>query len=326
MTKYAYTRRGLMMAAPGLCMAGAAHAQQGTVTGTRVGVDADSPPIVMDELDAWVDKFGRPTASVMLNGQGPFRFMVDTGSTTTVVAQRHAVAIGAPIIGTAMVNGTTGTAEMPMVRIGILETGVVTKNNIRVAMLPDWGLAREDGILGADVFAGRRLRFNITAKSVKVEASRRASRTAPVANLKIRNGLLAEMNGRIGTVRTKFMLDTGAQHCIVNPKLAAELLKFYPRMRRYERARIIGVTGHLIEGTYLALPRIDLDKIVVDDAGAVAADAPIFTVWDLQDEPAMIVGVDVLSRLSEFSIDYGTKVFEARPLASLIARGGAMMG
>jgi predicted aspartyl protease len=330
MTTYMRTRRALMLALPGLCLAGGsiafdatAHAQQ---TGTRIGIDHDPDGLrVMDEFDAWIDKFGRPTAKVMLNGQGPFQFLVDTGSTTTVLAKRVSDRIAAPTIGIVMVNGTTGTAEMPVANVAILETGVVTKKDIRVAVLPDAGLAREDGILGADVFAGRRIRFDIAAKSVRVESSRRAARTAPVANIKIRNGLLAEIDGRIGTVKAKLMLDTGAQQCIVNPKLAATLIRTYPRMRRYDRAEVIGVTGHLISGTYLALPRIDMDKVEIRDAGAIAADAPIFSVWNLQNEPAMIVGVDVLSRLDEFSIDYGTKVFEAAPMA-LMARGQNMLG
>ena len=39
-------------------------------------------PVAMDinaTLDAWVDAYGRPAARVMLNGKGPFSFMVDTG-------------------------------------------------------------------------------------------------------------------------------------------------------------------------------------------------------------------------------------------------------
>jgi predicted aspartyl protease len=323
------SRRTLMTAIPALGMTAlgltaSANAQPGKPpkTGTRLVEQVDEEK----SLEAWVDVWGRPTAKVMINGQGPYRFLVDTGSTTTVIAQRLATALAAPITGTAIVNGTTGFAEMPVAMVNKLETGIVGRDNVRVAVLSDEGLAREDGILGADIFANRRLTFDIEAKSVRVEPTRRGTKSRLVGNMRVRNGLLAEVDGKIGSVPCKLMLDTGAQNCIVNSVLEAQLIRAVPRMQRIEHARVIGVTGQVLEGTYLRLPRVDFGKVFVKDAGAVAADAHIFRLWGLTEEPAMIVGVDVLSRLSGFSIDYGAKVFDAELLASLIARGGALFG
>jgi predicted aspartyl protease len=319
------SRRMLLAAAPAFAFAGVAGAQQ---TGTRL----QSPEQAEQEfygdlpLDAWTDMYGRPTAKVTIDGQGPFRFLVDTGSTTTVVAARHAERLKIPVIGTATVNGTTGTAVMPLARIGKLETGVVTREDIRVAVLSDNGLAREDGILGADVFAGRRLSFDIQAKSVRVEGSRRQTRISPASNLRVRNGLLAEIDGRIGTIPVRLMLDTGAQHCIANLPLKRSIERSYPKQPRVERIRVVGVTGHVAVGDYFELPKVDFKKFAVKDAGAVAVDAPIFKIWDLDKEPAMIVGVNLLSRLASFSIDYGAKVFDAELMSAAIARGAMMTG
>jgi hypothetical protein len=141
----------------------------------------------------------------------------------------------------------------------------------------------------------------------------------------LRNGTLAQIDGRIGTVRAKLMLDTGGQKCIVNPKLDRMLRQAYPRMRTYDSARIIGVTGHELIGSYLSLPQIDMGIVKVSDAIAIAADAPVFKVWRLEDEPAMIVGVELLSRLAGFSIDYGARFFDAYIL-SMMATNRAMMG
>jgi predicted aspartyl protease len=324
-----------MAALPGLGLVGlgaaSAHAQQVAAqqSGAAHAAVMDSHvidgPDVLDELDAWIDRWGRPTAKVMLNGQGPFRFLVDTGSTTTVLSQRVATALSATTVGEATVNGTTGAALMPLAVIDTLETGVVAKRDIRVAILTDWGLGREDGILGADVFAGKRLTFDIGSRSVRVEPTRRTVH-ASLSNMRLRHGMLAEISGSIGAVSAKLMLDTGAQNCIVNPKLEAALMKAAPRMQRTENAKVVGVTGQVLVGNYLMLPKIDLKRVYVRDAGAIAADAPIFKLWGLENEPAMIVGVDVLSRLSNFSIDYGARVFDAQPLADLIARGGTLTG
>jgi predicted aspartyl protease len=324
-SRFDLSRRTLLAAAPALVFVGSANAQQ---TGTRLQSPEEAEQEFYGDLplDAWTDTYGRPTAKVTIDGQGPFHFLVDTGSTTTVVAARHAERLKIPIIGTAMVNGTTGVAEMPLARVSRLETGVVSRQDIRVAVLSDKGLAREDGILGADMFAGRRLSFDIQSKSVRVEGSRRQTRVAPTSNLRVRNGLLAEIDGRIGTIPVRLMLDTGAQHCIANLPLKRAIERTYPRQPRVNRIRVVGVTGHVIVGDYFELPKVDFRRFAVRDAGAVAADAPIFELWRLDKDPAMIVGVNLLSRLSSFSIDYGAKVFDAELLAAAIARGDFRMG
>lgn len=319
-----FTRRAMLGALPAFGLAGAAYAQ---TTGSHI-----AGPAAMDinaTLDAWVDAYGRPAARVMLNGKGPFSFMVDTGSTTTVLAQRHIAAVGAPITGMATVAGTTGMAETQVAQMDAIEVGAVKKRDVRVAVLPDEHLASIDGILGADVFAGKRIVFDIKGKSVKIESSRRPTRSTRgtmMSNMNVRRGLLAEIEGRVGNVGAKLMLDTGAQNCIANTALSEALQQAHPRLERIEGMKVFGVTGHVLTGQVIALPRVELRAFSVKDASAVAVDAPIFDLWGLKDEPAMIVGVNLLSRLRSFSIDYGAKAFEAQLLADLIARNSAGFG
>src|SRR5262245_40607304 len=213
-----FSRRALLAAGPSLAftslaLTGLAHAQQ---------VQPASPEgETAMALDAWTDTYGRPIAKVYLDGKGPFDFMVDTGSTNSVITSRIAILLASPIVGRARVSGTTATAEMPLAQISRLETGVVSKDGLAVAVLPGASLGKIDGILGADVFIGRKLSFNIQAKTVTVEESSR--RRYPGANMRLRNGMLAEVDGMIGSIRTRMMLDTGAQYCIANIPLKREL-------------------------------------------------------------------------------------------------------
>lgn len=318
----------LLAAAPGLALPALAQTPV-PPTGSRIAMPKDGEDdAVVITLDAWTDTYGRPTASVKLNGQGPFAFLVDTGSTATVMAERVASALGAKMTGELTVAGATGTAVRPYAVIDTLQTGAVTKNDIRIAVLSDNGLARGDGILGADVFAGKRLVFNIREKIVRVESTERASRGAIRGNIRLRHGMLAEVEGRVGNVPAKLMLDTGADYCIANPVLGETLRRAHPMQQRYSNVRITGVTGHRIFGEFVMLPRVDVRAFSVRDAGAVIADAPIFKMWDLENEPAMIVGVDLLSRLDSFSIDYGARLFDAKLAAAgdLIARNDAAFG
>ncbi len=326
------TRRAMLGALPAFGLAGAALAQTPTSQslGQSVGSTATSAALdINGTLDAWVDTWGRPAARVMLNGKGPYAFMVDTGTTNTVLAKRHVTALGAPITGTATVAGTTGMAQAQTAELDMIEVGAVTKRKVRVAVLPDAGLGAIDGILGADVFAGKKVVFDIQGKSVKIEGSRkptRATRGSTLSNMRVRNGLLAEIDGRIGNVSCKLMLDTGAQNCIANMALSDALRAAHPGLRRVENVSVFGVTGHVMAGQFIGLPKVELRAFSVRDAGAVAVDAPIFDLWDLRDEPAMIVGVNLLSRLDSFSIDYGAKSFEATLMSGQVARNSAEFG
>lgn len=332
------TRRAMLGALPAFGLAGAAWAQSpprphyiDVANDGPTSLDAAAGGSLNPDasLDSWVDKWGRPTARVMLNGKGPFSFMVDTGSTNTVLARRHVEALGVTITGTATVAGTTGMAETQVARLSLIEAGAMSKRDVRVAVLPDNNLGSIDGILGADVFAGKKLVFDIQGKSVRIEGSRkptRATRGTMMANMRVRNGLLAEVEGRIGNVSATLMLDTGAENCIANVALSDALKLAHPGLQRVENMQVFGVTGHVLAGQYIQLPRVDLRAFSVKDAGAVAVDAPIFDLWGLKHEPAMIVGVNLLSRLDSFSIDYGAKSFEATLLSGQMARNAASFG
>jgi hypothetical protein len=315
-----FSRRAILTAAPGLAIAGICHAQEAPQSSIQAPAEAETNLF----LDAWTDAYGRPNAKVMLNGKGPFGFMVDTGSTNSVIVQRVAAALATPIVGMARVSGTTGSADMPLAQLALLETGVVTLRNINVAVLPGGGLEKIDGILGADVFAGKKLSFDIRAHEVKVERSRR--RVAARSNIRLRNGMLAEVDGAVGDIRARFMLDTGAQHCIANLSLKRELERRYPSLRRVNRVRVMGVTGTPILGDYFELPKVFFTKFTVNSSAAVAADAQIFQTWGLEQEPAMIIGASLLSRLATFSIDYGALEFDGELMAELIADGGGALG
>lgn len=65
------------------------------------------------------DRIGRILAPVMINGQGPFRFVVDTGATHSVVSVHLVGRLGLTVSEDSMVSlsGVTGTAMVATVHI-----------------------------------------------------------------------------------------------------------------------------------------------------------------------------------------------------------------
>lgn len=104
------------------------------------------------------DRIGRIAAPVMINGRGPFRFILDTGASQSVVTKRVVDAIGLLLSPDSqlMLHGVTGSAAVPAVRLETLQTGDLIQRDLRVAVLNSV-MGGADGILGVQGFEGLRV-------------------------------------------------------------------------------------------------------------------------------------------------------------------------
>jgi hypothetical protein len=306
-------------AAPVPVLAQTAPAESVTVRGQT--------PIVT--LQTWVDLYGRPTADVLLNGRGPFKFVVDTGSNTSVLSTRVARTLALTPLPDRIVHGVTGSMMSKFARVSRIETGRSVSTDLPVAILDAPAFEALDGILGMDMFRDRRIRFNFTRKTVEFESvGRRSPRLPIVANVRLRQGLLIEADGRVGSVRARCVLDTGCDTTVINNALLQAISS--PRVLRRRGAvapKIVGVTNQELNGVWANLPEVDLIGLRIGRLTVVAADAPVFGLWGLSETPAMLVGMDILSQVETFVIDYRRRQVELRMLASLVGgEGGIMRG
>src|SRR5688500_12298016 len=113
----------------------------------EVIVAAPEPRYVAPTLH---DRIGRVWAPVYINGQGPFRLVLDTGANRSVVISSLASRIGAPIESNAVrLHGVTGSSMVPAIRVASIEVGDLWLGNRQLAVVEDvFGGA--DGVLGAD--------------------------------------------------------------------------------------------------------------------------------------------------------------------------------
>jgi hypothetical protein len=96
---------------------------------------------------------------VMLNGRGPFRFLLDTGSTHTAVSEKTAALIGAPVVAKTTLGSVAGIRAALVVRIDALEIGPINFPDL-LATVANLGMAGGvDGVIGHDAL--RTLRYTI---------------------------------------------------------------------------------------------------------------------------------------------------------------------
>ena len=124
-----------------------------------------------------------------LNGRGPFRFLLDTGSTHTAMSAETAEAIGAPVVAKAAMGSAAGSRETLVVHVKSLEVGSMRVSNllasvIELAKIP--GGSTIDGVIGHDALGALRYTINFRQRRVVAvidyDAARMQQRVIDLAN------------------------------------------------------------------------------------------------------------------------------------------------
>lgn len=248
-----------------------------------------------------LDRIGRILAPVMINGQGPFRMLVDTGANRTTITTTVADQLGldyatAPTI---VMNGVTGSASVPAVEVEHMRAGDLVLDRQQVPVLAPALVGGADGILGIAGLRDKRLVVDFKRDIVTISRSR-YSRTDElrIRADRVEGGLLGA-HVRIGRVRALAIFDTGAGTTLGNRALQDAL-----RADARAQATVYGTTEATMIGDVAAVPDITMDGTVFRHVVIAFGDFHIFDVWDLSTEPALIIGMDVLGAMDTFSIDF----------------------
>ena len=251
------------------------------------------------------DYVGRVVAAVMVNGRGPYRFIVDTGANESSISPRLATALGlAPSTSKPLrVAGVTGTEIVPSVPIESLRAGAMVMARSRLPVVGSPVMTGADGILGAAGLAQDSLLVDFLHNTVLIHSANDVGAPSGYARVhatRLRSGLLS-VSGEVGGVPVDAIIDTGSPQTLGNMALYRAL---YSGRRGGAEARVYGVTKQVHAGNVEVAPTVDLGAIRIGNAVLVYGDFPIFKVWELTDHPAIILGMDVLGTVDAFSIDF----------------------
>lgn len=253
------------------------------------------------------DRLGRVVAPVTVNGQGPFRFIVDTGANRSVISEDLAARLALTQNGTSDVHSVHGVSVAPLVSVERLQYGDVSLNAASLPMMSGGVLAGEQGLLGVDGMGGRRLRMDFERNCIEIVPSAQARRLRGWSTLEgdMRFGHLVVVRGSINGIRVHLLLDTGSDSSLANVALRDAL---DARMRR--RGRNEGSVGYSAGSNFalensIFVRRLTLGELEARDITAFVGDYHIFQLWNLIDEPTLLLGMDVLSQARGLAIDYG---------------------
>jgi len=255
-----------------------------------------------------LDHIGRIVAPVMVNGQGPFRFIVDTGASRSTVSPRLAQTLGlTPAAELPLkVNGITGTADVPSVAIHRIQAGDLVIEDTRLPVVWAPLMAGADGILGVAGLKGERIFVDFKHNRVVISRTRNGGTPQGFDRVPARllpGGLLV-VSARVGGVRVEAVIDTGSERTIANHALRDALAW---RRRKGEVARVTdvyGATTEVASGQVDKAPTIDFGGVKISNVTVVYGNFHIFRVWGMESRPALIIGMDVLGTVNALAIDF----------------------
>lgn len=260
-----------------------------------------------------LDRAGRIVAPVHINGRGPFRFILDTGANRSAMSAATAAAIGiVPTEGVTMsVHGITGSAELPVVVVESFRAGELEFERQRLPVLPAAVFGSEDGILGIDCLQFARVEVDFEQDSVTIRRStgRPAAPEYMVVPARLRHGGLLLVSGKVGSVPVKAILDTGAERSLGNEALREALVLRARDPHESVATTVIGATPQLAEGTSFLAPPISIGGAKLTNLTVTFSDLHVFKIWSLLDEPAILIGMDLLGTMQQFVVDYRRREF-----------------
>lgn len=257
---------------------------------------------------------GLLTVPVRINDRGPYAFAIDSAANASVIAADLALGLELADAGEVTMHTVVAGEQARTVRATRVRTGALDVRNVRLVVADRPAMDGLDGLLGTDLLAGLRLVLNFRGRTrVNVTRPRRGGdrgrdglrldARAPTTGEQRFNGLLM-IEALARTVPCKVIVDTGAKMTIINSVLA-ERANAQPLVLPdgTTLSRVVSPTGRGATAEAMLLPELQLGGVQLTRIPVLVGDFHTFSVWGLADQPAMLLGVDLLGLFRTVTID-----------------------
>jgi hypothetical protein len=306
MTRGAFSRRAAIGGFLALG-AGAGHAQEirmGWGGGTRIPVPPPTPPYTPPtRLASILDIYKRMTGPVMVQGTGPYPFVADTGANQSVISSELAIKLGLDVRDYQPLNGVAGVQMTPTVT-ATLQIGQQAPREAALFVLSGEAIGGP-GMLGLDQLGDARLTLDFERQAITINEGPALPGAGEEVEARAyrRDGQLTLVDANLAGIRVTAFLDSGAQDTMGNMALRQLALTRYPTTT-FSHLPIISVTGQSMQAEFADLPGLTFGGLTLPNWPVAFADLHLFRMWGLIDKPALVIGVDVLSRFSTVCLDF----------------------
>ena len=255
-----------------------------------------------EEIDARKLR-SRMTVEVMIDGTGPYRFVVDSGADTSVVGDDIARNLQLPPAPPAILNSMTDSSIVRRVTVDELRLGLTVFRGLELPMLKEIDIGAE-GMIGLDALVEQRLMLDFDERVITVDD---ADSPLPrfdgeiVVTARLSRGQLILTEVEANGEEVEAVIDTGTEITIGNSALR-DMLR--ARSDKDSTLTIIGVTGVEAEIQFAKIARIKLGPVLFQNVAIAFADVPPFAVFGLDEKPALLLGTDLMEQFRKVSLDF----------------------
>ncbi|MEE4201785.1 aspartyl protease family protein [Erythrobacter sp.] len=252
------------------------------------------------------DRARRYTVPVMVEGAGPFDFMIDTGSQATAVTHQINTQFnsgsGLTPSGRALLVGMASTRPVDIVEVGSMSFGQHTVHDLLSPVLDARHVGAE-GIIGLDSLQDLRVLIDFRAETIALQDvstipnHRRGFEIVVRARQKL--GQLLVTNAMVEGVRATVIIDTGAQASIGSNALRERI-----RAKRAQEVTTTDVNGVSLVGQMQLVRSLEIEGLGLTNVPLTFADTPAFAALGLADEPVLALGMQHLRIFDRVAIDF----------------------
>ena len=238
-------------------------------TPASIEVPGDGVTVPMQEVE------GRPVIGLKINGKGPYRFVLDTGATTTVVSDELSRELSLTPPAGVQVASVGGGPAPAIVVIHDLRIGDAVLEGVIAAVMPLGSLLKGEnaprGVLSAANFPGYLLTYDYPGKQISIKKGALGSADSKDTFQYTEEQVLPTVPIRIAGHDTEVHLDTGSAFGLTLPVKFLTEVPLASQPKTSGRVRTGGgefpVSIARLNGTVeLGRYKLDADEVRFSDA------------------------------------------------------------
>jgi hypothetical protein len=259
-------------------------------------------------LGAGLDSASRMTVPIMVGGQGPFTFIVDTALERTIIAGELAEQLNLAEGPKTTVHTMTGrvnigSAILPRVELNGLVLPIKTAPKFSEKNIG------AKGVLGIDALKAQRVVLNLRtgAMTMNTDPTFDPNWDGETITVTARSklGQLVLTNAGVGADDSDIsvIINTGSETSVGNQALK----KFMQRtgsLKNFKTATLISISGEQTPVDYVVTQRLRVGGMVVGSLPIAFTDAHAFRRFGLNRERALLLGMDVLKLFDQVALNF----------------------
>ena len=260
-----------------------------------------------DQIDLSIDADDRMTITLKV-GEKAVPAVLDTAATYFMVDHKVLNDFNSrPLDSPVDILGMDGLKEYPRTEVGPMMTGQTPLGTVSAAVNSRSSFIGHRTIVPLSALPGRTVDFEFPANKITFYDRRpeRQARDNVVSRIKYDEigGLIfvpVRLNGKTG----RALIDTGSDVTYVNSAFAEHARA---KLDMEKTRRLIGTASLGVQVKVFRARRFKLGAHTMSGFDILAADPPLFDHLGLQDQPTMVIGLDLL-RQFHLQIDRASKV------------------